>query len=328
MSKRSHVVMAAALAAASALLVAAPAARAQAFPTHPIRMIVPYPVGGSVDVLGRAVADQLQAGLGQPVVADNRTGATGTIAHQMVATATPDGYTIGMSGTSPLVLAPHQYRNLPYDPLKDFVYLSCAGTTPFVLDVNPALPVRSVQELVAYAKANPGKLNFGSAGLGNSAHLSGELFKRVTGIDMVHVPYKGNALAMTDLVSGQIQVLFDPVQTSLPQIKAGRVRPLAVTSKTRFDQLPDLPTIAESGYPAYEFVVWYAFIAPAATPSPIVTRLNAEINKVLRDPAMKARFSAQGATLTESTPDGCASFVKAELAQWGKMFSDLGIKPE
>ena len=145
---------------------------------------------------------------------------------------------------------------------------------------------------------------------------------------MVHVPYKGNALAMTDLVGGQIQVLFDPVQTSLPQIKAGRVRPLAVTSKTRFDQLPDLPTIAESGYPAYEFVVWYAFIAPAATPSPIVARLNAEINKVLRDPAMKARFAAQGATLTESTPDGCASFVKAELAQWGRMFSDLGIKPE
>ena len=328
MSKRSRVVMVAAVAAASALPAVAPAARAQAFPTHPIRMIVPYPVGGSVDVLGRAVADQLQAGLGQPVVPDNRTGATGTIAHQMVATAPPDGYTIGMSGTSPLVLAPHQYRNLPYDPLKDFVYLSCAGTTPFVLDVNPALPVHSVQELVAYAKANPGKLNFGSAGLGNSAHLSGELFKRVTGIDMVHVPYKGNALAMTDLVSGQIQVLFDPVQTSLPQIKAGRVRPLAVTSRTRFDQLPDLPTIAESGYPSYEFVVWYAFIAPTATPSPIVTRLNAEINKVLRDPAMKARFSAQGATLAESTPDGCASFVKAELVQWGKMFADLGIKPE
>jgi tripartite-type tricarboxylate transporter receptor subunit TctC len=328
MVERVRVALAFALVAASALLVVAPAARAQAFPSHPIRMIVPYPVGGSVDVLGRAVADQLQGALGQPVVPDNRTGATGTIAHQMVATATPDGYTIGMSGTSPLVLAPHQYRNLPYDPLKDFVYLSCAGTTPFVLDVNPALPVRSVQELVAYAKANPGKLNFGSAGLGNSAHLSAELFKRVTGIDMVHVPYKGNALAMTDLVSGQIQVLFDPVQTSLPQIKAGRVRPLAVTSRARFDQLPDLPTIAESGYPSYEFVVWYAFIAPAATPSPVVARLNAEINKVLRDPAMKARFSAQGATLTESTPDVCAAFVRAELAQWGKMFADLGIKPE
>jgi len=328
MSTRSRVALVATLLAPLAALAVAPAAQAQQYPAHPIRMIVPYPVGGSVDVLGRAVADQLQAGLGQPVVPDNRTGATGTIAHQMVATAPPDGYTIGMSGTSPLVLAPHQYRNLPYDPLKDFVYLSCAGTTPFVLDVNPALPVRSVQELVAYAKANPGKLNFGSAGLGNSAHLSGELFKRVTGIDMVHVPYKGNALAMTDLVSGQIQVLFDPVQTSLPQIKAGRVRPLAVTSKARFDQLPDLPTIAESGYPTYEFVVWYAFIAPAATPSPVVARLNAEINKVLRDPAMKARFSAQGATLTESTPDGCASFVKAELAQWGRMFSDLGIRPE
>ncbi len=316
-----------ALAAALGALACAPA-QAQPYPAHPIRMIVPYPVGGSVDVLGRAVADRLQAGLGQSVVPDNRTGATGTIAHQMVATAPPDGYTIGMSGTSPLVLAPHQYRALPYDPLKDFVYLSCAGTTPFVLDVNPALPVKSVQELVAYAKGHPGELNFGSAGLGNSAHLSAELFKRTTGIDMVHVPYKGNALAMNDLIGGQIQVLFDPVQTSLPQIRSGKVRALAVTSKARFDQLPDLPTVAESGYPSYEFVVWYAFIAPAATPAPIVTRLNAEINQVLGDPAMRARFAGQGATLTQSTPDGCAAFVKAELAQWGRMFSDLRIKPE
>lgn len=198
------------------LAMSPPAAAAQTYPDRPIKMVVPYPAGGSVDVLGRAVADKLSGALGQAVVADNRVGATGVIAHQIVATSAPDGYTIGMSGTSPLVLAPHQYKGLPYDSLKDFVYLSCAGTTPFVLDVHPSVPAKNVADLVAYAKANPGKLNFGSAGLGNSAHLSAELFKQVAGVDMVHVPYKGNALAMSDLIGGQIQVLFDPVQTSLP----------------------------------------------------------------------------------------------------------------
>jgi tripartite-type tricarboxylate transporter receptor subunit TctC len=245
-----------------------------------------------------------------------------------VAHSPPDGYTIGMSGTSPLVLAPHQYKDLPYDPLKDFAYLSCAGTTPFVLDVNPELPVRNVKELVAYAKAHPGALNFGSAGIGNSAHLAAELFKRETGVDMVHIPYKGNALAMTDLVGGRIQVLFDPVQTSLPQISSGKVRPLAVTSKTRFPDLPDLPTVAESGYPAYEFVVWYALIAPAATPAPIVARLNSAINRVLSERAMTTRFTALGANLTTSTPEGCAGSIRSELASWGRMFQQLGIKPQ
>ncbi|MFC6284586.1 MULTISPECIES: Bug family tripartite tricarboxylate transporter substrate binding protein [Polaromonas] len=322
---RARFAGAALLAIASAVPVLA---LAQSYPSRPIKMVVPFAAGGSVDVLGRVIADKVSLALGQPVVPDNRIGANGTIAHQMVASAPPDGYTIGMSGTSPLVLAPHQYKSLPYDSRRDFTYLACAGTTPFVLDVNPALPVKNVRELVAYAKANPGKLNFGSAGLGNSAHLSAELFKQVTGIDMVHVPYKGNALAMADLVSGQIQVLFDPVQTSLPQIRAGKVRPLAVTSKTRFAELPDLPTVAESGYPNYEFVVWYAFIAPAATPAPVVARLNSEINKVLRDPEVKARFAALGANLTESTPGECANFVRSEYAQWGKLFTDLGIRPE
>lgn len=322
---RARFAGAALLAIASAVPVLA---LAQSYPSRPIKMVVPFAAGGSVDVLGRVIADKVSLALGQPVVPDNRIGANGTIAHQMVASAPPDGYTIGMSGTSPLVLAPHQYKSLPYDSRRDFTYLACAGTTPFVLDVNPALPVKNVRELVAYAKANPGKLNFGSAGLGNSAHLSAELFKQVTGIDMVHVPYKGNALAMADLVSGQIQVLFDPVQTSLPQIRAGKVRPLAVTSKTRFAELPDLPTVAESGYPNYEFVVWYAFIAPAATPAPVVARLNSEINKVLRDPEVKARFAALGANLAESTPGECANFVRSEYAQWGKLFTDLGIRPE
>jgi len=291
-------------------------------------MIVPYPAGGSVDVLGRAVADKLAFSLGQPVVPDNRVGANGSIAHQMVATAAADGYTIGMSGTSPLVLAPHQIKNLPYDPTRDFAYLACPGTTPFVLDVHPSLPVKNVQELVAYAKANPGKLNFGSAGMGNSAHLSAELFKRATGIDMVHVPYKGNALAMQDLIAGNIQVLFDPVQTSIPQIQSGKVRPLAVTSKTRFAELPNLPTVAESGYPAYDFVVWYAFVAPAGTPPAIVQRLNADINKAVVDPDMKKKFAALGADLTASSPEECSAFVKRELAQWGKLMAEVGIKPE
>jgi tripartite-type tricarboxylate transporter receptor subunit TctC len=304
------------------------AAAAQNYPSHPIRMIVPYPAGGSVDVLGRAVAEKLTKAMGQPVVPDNRPGANGTIAHQQVAAARPDGYTIGMSGTSPLVLAPHQIRDLPYDPAKDFAYLACAGTTPFVIDVNPSLPVKTVRELVAYAKANPGKLNFGSAGLGNSAHLSAELFKRATGIDMVHVPYKGNSLAMQDLVAGNIQVLFDPVQTSIPQIRSGKVRALAVTSKTRFAELPDLPTVAESGYPNYQFVVWYAFVAPAATPAPIVTRLNAEINKAVSDPAFKKQFATLGADLTTSKPDECGAFVRSELTAWGKLMAEVGIKQE
>jgi tripartite-type tricarboxylate transporter receptor subunit TctC len=307
---------------------AASGAAAQGYPTHGIRMIVPYPAGGSVDVLGRAVADKLALSLGQPVVPDNRVGANGSIAHQMVATAAADGYTIGMSGTSPLVLAPHQIKNLPYDPTRDFAYLACPGTTPFVLDVHPSLPVKNVQELVAYAKANPGKLNFGSAGMGNSAHLSAELFKRATGIDMVHVPYKGNALAMQDLIAGNIQVLFDPVQTSIPQIQSGKVRPLAVTSKARFAELPNLPTVAESGYPAYDFVVWYAFVAPAGTPPAVVQRLNAYINKAVVDPDMKKKFAALGADLTASNPEECSAFVKRELAQWGKLMADVGIKPE
>jgi tripartite-type tricarboxylate transporter receptor subunit TctC len=316
------------LALMAALMLGPALALAQTFPSRPLKMIVPYPAGGSVDLFGRAIAERLQVALGQPIVAENRTGATGVIAHEALAKAAPDGTTFAISGTSPLVLAPHQYKSLPYDPLKDFAYVACAGTTPFVLDVHPALPVRSVQELVALAKAQPGKLNFGSAGIGNSAHLAAELLKRAAGVDLVHVPYKGNALAMTDLIGGQIQVLFDPVQTTLPQARAGKVRPLAVTSKQRFPGLPDVPTIAESGYPSYEFVVWYAFIAPAATPAPIVARLNTEINAVLRDPVLKERFAAQGAELTESTPQGCTEFVRKELPFWGRLFSEIGVKPE
>ena len=300
-------------------------AHAQTYPDHSIRMIVPYPAGGSTDALGRDIGNHVGKAVGQPVVADNRPGANGSIAHRIVAEAQPDGYTIGMSGMSPLVLAPHQFKGLSYDPIKDFVYLACPGTTPFVINVNPSLPVNNIKELVEYAKANPGKLHFGSSGLGNSAHLAAEFFKRVTGTDMVHVPYKGNAPAMQDLIAGSIQVLFDPVQTSIPQIKAGKVRPLAISSKSRFADLPDLKTVAESGYPDYEFATWYAMVAPASVPADVVTALNREINNAVEDPELKKKFAALGANLTTSKPDECHAFVKDEFQKWGELMAEIGI---
>jgi tripartite-type tricarboxylate transporter receptor subunit TctC len=298
---------------------------AQQFPSGPVKLIIPYPAGGTLDLVGRAIAQLAQPSLGQTIVPDNQAGATGVLAHGQIARAAPDGHTIGISGLSPLALAPHQYRNLPYHPLKDFSYLACFGDTPLVLDVATSLPVKNLQELVAHAKAHPGKLNFGSAGMGNAAHLAAEMFKKAAGIDIVHVPYKGNALAMTDLVAGRIQILFDPPQTTLPQVTAGKIRSLGVTSKMRFPGLPDVPTIAESGYPSYEFSIWYAMIAPAGVPAPVVARLNAEINKVVRDPAVKQQFAAKGSNLYESTPEGCNALAQREFQQWAAVFKDLGI---
>ena len=301
---------------------------AQTFPSQPIKFVIPYPAGGTLDIVGRNIMRLAEPALGQPIVAENVPGATGVLAHGQIARAVADGHTIGISGLSPLALAPHQYKNLPYHPIKDFSYLACFGETPLVLDVAASLPVKSVAELVAYAKANPGKLNFGSAGLGNAAHLAAELFAKAAGIQMVHVPYKGNALAMNDLVAGNIQVLFDPPQTTLPQVSAGRIRSLAVTSKTRFPGLPDVPTIAESGYPSYEFSIWYAMIAPANLPAPVIARWNAEINKVVSDPAIRQRFAATGSSLYESTPADCNALAQKEFTQWARVFADLGIRPE
>jgi tripartite-type tricarboxylate transporter receptor subunit TctC len=303
-------------------------AGAQDFPTRAIRLVIPYPVGGTLDIVGRNIGQLASTSLGQSIVPDNQPGATGVLAHGQIARAAPDGYTIGISGLSPLALAPHQYKSLPYHPIRDFSYLACFGETPLVLDVAADLPVRTIAELVAYAKANPGKLNFGSAGLGNAAHLAAELFRKAAGIDIVHVPYKGNALAMTDLVAGRIQILFDPPQTTLPQVAAGKIRSLGVTSKARFPGLPDVPTIAEAGYPDYVFSIWYAMIAPAGVPAPVVARLNGEINKVVRDPAVKQRFAASGSALYESTPAACAALAQKEFDQWKRVFADLGIQPE
>lgn len=323
MPRRAAGLLLAAMALASAAV-----AQAQDYPARPIKLIVPYAPGGPVDLLARAIGKELQAELGQPVVADNIAGASGAVAHQALARATADGYTIAISGTSPLVLAPLQVKALTYDALRDFSYLACPGTTPFVLDVRAQLPVANVRELVAHAKANPGKLSFGSSGMGNSAFLAAELFQRAAGIEMVHVPYKGNAPAMADLLAGHIDLLFDTVQNTQPSLAGGRIRALAATSPQRLSILPDLPTVAESGFPGYQFSVWYALVAPRDTPAPIVERLNRAINKVVTEPGMKGRFAAQGAELTASTPAGCTGLVRAELASWTALFQSLGIKPE
>lgn len=305
-----------------------PSAFGQSYPTRPIKLIIPYPAGGTLDLVGREIGKMAEPDLGQPVVADNVSGATGVIAHTQIARAAADGYTIGISGLSPLALAPHQYKNLSYQPLKDFSFVSCFGDTPLVLNVSASLPVKNIHELVAYAKANPGKLNYGSAGVGNASFLAAAMFAKQAGIDIKHVPYKGNAPAMVDLVGGHIQILFDPPQTTLPQVAAGKIRPLAVTSRGRFPGLPDVPTVAESGWNSYEFSIWYTMIAPAGVPDGIIAKLSSAINKVVSNQDIKRQFSAKGSNLYESTPQSCDTLVKREYNAWKQAFSELNIKSE
>ncbi|WP_423454736.1 Bug family tripartite tricarboxylate transporter substrate binding protein [Ottowia sp. VDI28] len=313
------------LAAGTALCLSA---TAQEYPSRPIKMLVPYSAGGTLDIVARNLAKLMEPSLGQPVVVENIPGASGVIAHAQLARASADGYTVAISGLSPLALVPHQHKNLSYKPLKDFSYLACFGDTPLVLDVGSSSPARSLQQLVADAKANPGKLNYGSSGIGNSAYLAAAMFAREAGIELTHVPYKGNAPAMADLVSGQIQILFDPPQTTLPQVQAGKVRALAVTSPRRFAGLPDVPTIAESGWPSFQLSLWYALIAPAGIPAPVIEKLNRAMNQAVAEPGVKQRFAAQGSTLQESTPQGCDAEIRKEYAHWARTFEQLGIKPE
>jgi tripartite-type tricarboxylate transporter receptor subunit TctC len=306
---------------------AAQADPAANYPTKPIRFVVPFAPGAGTDTTARTIAQKLGEKWGHQAVVENRTGAGGTIGVEVTAKASPDGYTICLISASNSVNAATNPA-LPYDLTKDLQGIAQASSLFYVVYIHPAVPAKSIKELIAHAKANPGKLNFGSAGMGNAAHLAAELFAKAAGIQMVHVPYKGNALAMNDLVAGNIQVLFDPPQTTLPQVAAGRIRSLGVTSRKRFPGLPDVPTIAEAGYPSYEFSIWYAMIAPAGVPAPVVARWNAEINKVVGDPAIRQRFAATGSNLYESTPAECNALAQKEFAQWAQVFADLGIKPE
>ena len=301
-------------------------AQAPAYPTKPIRLVVPFPAGGATDILARAVAQKLTEAWGQAVVVDNRPGAGGNIGSELVAKATPDGYTLEMGTVGTHAINASLYAKMPYDHVKDFAPVILVAGVPNVLVVTPSLPANSVQELIAYAKANPGKLNFASSGSGTSIHLSGELFKVMAGVEMTHIPYKGSAPALQDLIGGQVQLMFDNLPPSLPQIKSGKLRALGVTTATRSAALPDTPTIAESGLPGFEASSWFGVLAPAGTPPAIVAKLNTEIARWLATPEAREKLVALGATAAGGTPEDFARHIAAETAKWAKVVKDSGAK--
>ena len=302
------------------------AAQAPAYPTKPIRIVVPFPPGGATDILARDVAQKLTEAWGQQVIVDNRPGAGGNVGSELVAKSAPDGYTLEMGTVGTHAINASLYAKMPYDHVKDFAPIILVAAVPNVLEVNPAIPVNSVTELIAYAKANPGKLNFASSGNGTSIHLSGELFKVMAGVEMTHVPYKGSAPALQDLVGGQVQIMFDNLPPSLPMIRAGKLRALAVTSAARAPALPDVPTVAEAGLPGFEASSWFGLLAPAGTPPAIVAKINGEVAAWLATPEAKEQLSKQGAAAAGGTPDDFAKHIAAETAKWAKVVKASGAK--
>lgn len=318
-------------ASAALLALAAGSAIAQAYPNKPLRWLIPFSAGGPTDVLARAIAPKLGEALGQAVVVENRVGAGGSLAMDAVAKAAPDGYTIGMGHTGTQAINPHIYAKLPYDPLRDFAPITPVVSYVNVLVVNPNVPARSVGELVAYAKANPDKVSFASGGKGATNHLSGELLKALTGAPMLHVPYKGSAPALVDVIAGNATGMFDILVTSLPQIRAGKVRALAVTSSKRSSYAPDIPTMVEAGVAGYGEAgsdLWFGVFAPAGTPRPIVDRLNAELVKALRTPEVSERIRQQAYDTWTLTPDEFAAFLRTDHAKWGQVVKLSGYKAD
>jgi tripartite-type tricarboxylate transporter receptor subunit TctC len=323
--KASMQALVAALLAAIALVATTPAAaQGAAYPTKPVRLVVPFPAGGTTDILARAVAQKLSETWGQQVIVDNRPGAGGNIGSELVAKAPPDGYTLLMGTVGTHAINPSLYAKMPYNHVKDFTPVILVAGVPNVLVVNPSLPVNSVQELIAYGKANPNKLNFASSGNGTSIHLSGELFRTMTGVQMTHVPYKGSSPALTDLIGGQVQLMFDNLPSSLQFIKAGKLRALAVTSLARSQALPDVPTLAESGLPGFEASSWFGVLAPAGTPANIVAKLNTAVAAWLASPAAKEQLAAQGAIPAGGSPDAFVKHIADESAKWAKVVKASG----
>jgi tripartite-type tricarboxylate transporter receptor subunit TctC len=302
------------------------AASAADYPSKPIRWISPWPPGGANDVFSRDIGRKLSDAFGQPVIVDNRPGAAGTIGSDVAAKAPADGYTVVMGSSPTHAIAPSLYPQLPYDPVRDFTAVTLVGTVPNVLVVHPALAAKNVKELIALAKASPGRLNFASAGNGTSQHLSGELFKTLAGVDMVHVPYKGTAPAMVDLIAGQVQLAFDNVTTIVPYIQAGKLRALAVTPAKRSAILPDVPTVAEAGVPGYEASVWFGVFAPAGTPQPVIARLHAEILKALNTADLRARMVAMGTDISGMGPAEFQAFVRKEVPKWAEVVRKANVK--
>lgn len=298
------------------------------YPDRPLRLIVPFPPGGGNDILARAVGQRLGESLGQQVIVDNRGGAGGLIGNTIAATAAADGYTLLLGSLGGLAHNPALRPALPYDPPRDFRAVALLATSPFILVVHPGVPARSLQELLALARAKPGTLNYGSAGVSSSLHMTGELFRHVTGVNIVHVAYKGTALALTDLLGGQVQMVFSTMPPALPHVKSGKLRALAVTSLKRAKAAPEVPTAAESGAPGYEVENWQGVVVPVKTPAPIVARLNAELLKVLASPAMIEVLNAQGLDSAGGTPAQFDKFIRAEIAKWRKLVQAAGIKVE
>lgn len=315
------------LCSAPLAILASPLA-AQAYPSRPIRFIVPFAAGaGVLDIMARLVGQYLGASIGQQVIIDNRPGAGGNVGAEVAAKAAPDGYTMLM-GAVALVVSPFLYAKLPFDPLADLAPVTQVNSAPLMLVVHPSLPVNSVAELIAYAKARPGALNYGSGGVGATPFLATELFKSMAGIDVVHVPYKGGAPALADLVAGQLSFMIENVPGTLPFVKDGKLRALAITSRQRLALVPDLPTMEEAGVPGYEMIGWNGIFVPKATPPDIVARLNAELVKVLRTAEVGEQLARLGAVPVGDSPEQFGAFVKAESQRWGKIIKDLGIKPE
>jgi tripartite-type tricarboxylate transporter receptor subunit TctC len=311
-----------ALAAASP----APVACAEAYPVKPIHLVVPFPPGGSLDVVARAIGQKLTEAWGQPVIIDNRPGAGGNIGADFVAKSSPDGYTILEGALSTHAVNVTLYGKLPYDPIKDFAPITLVAVTPNVLVINPSLPVNSVAQLIAYAKANPDKLSFGSGSNGSAGHLAGELFKREAGVDMLHVPYKGGAPALQALLAGDTQLMFDNLANSTPQLKAGKLKALAVTTAKRSALAPDLPTLSETGLPGFDIYTWWGFLAPAGTPKEIVAKWNTEVTRILNTPEMRAFFAQQGAEASPTTPEQFSALIRSEIPKYAKIVRESGAK--
>jgi tripartite-type tricarboxylate transporter receptor subunit TctC len=307
------------------LAAAAHHAHAQNYPAKPIRIVVPLAAGGPGDVLARAVGQKLSEQVSQSVVIDNRPGANTNVGTEFVAKAPADGYTL-LATANPLTTNPSLYATLPYDPIRDFAAITLIGLTPLILVVHPSLPVKSVNDLVALARSKPAQLNYGSAGNGSALHLAGEMFNSIARVKLVHVPYKGVTNAFSDLLGGQISIMFPGAPIALPQVKAGKLRALGTTGAKRMAAAPDLPPIMESGLPGYEVSVWYGFLAPAGTPPAVINRLHAEISRIVQLPDIRERWAGLGAEPLHNTPEQFAVFLKADVVKWAKVVRESGVK--
>jgi tripartite-type tricarboxylate transporter receptor subunit TctC len=312
---------------AAIFAMALPVLAEDAWPTRTITLVVPFAAGGTTDIVGRAVAQKLGEALHQTVVIDNRAGAGGTSGASTVVKSTPDGYTL-LLATIAHTMAPSIYKTLPYDFVKDFDPIGLVAFTPNVLLVNPAIPVNNVQEFIAYIKSHPGKVNYGSAGKGSTEHMSGELFRSMTGTDILHIPYKGGAPMMTDLMSGQIQMAIETSPSAAPHVRSGAVKALAVTTLKRSSAYPGVPTLDEAGVKGFDVTTWYAIMAPHGTPPAVQARLHSELEKLLKQPDLQKRFEEQGVTAGDLTADQLANFIHLETSKWAKVAKDAGVVPD